>query len=52
MFGASPFLAANDYLTMAKVKNLDYALPEVCDNDAADIIKRLLVRHPISSLLR
>lgn len=45
MFGASPFLAANDYLTMRKVKALDYTLPEVCDDDAADLIKGLLVRH-------
>jgi 3-phosphoinositide dependent protein kinase-1 len=46
LFGASPFLAANDYLTMGRVRALDYTIPDVCDNDAADLIKRLLVRHP------
>ena len=46
LFGASPFLAANDYLTMGKVRALDYTIPDVCDNDVADLIKRLLVRYP------
>ena len=46
LFGVSPFLAANDYLTMGRVRAVDYTIPDVCDNDAADLIKRLLVRHP------
>jgi len=49
-FGASPFLAANDYLTMGKVRALDYTLPEVCEDDAADLIKRLLVPDPLGRL--
>jgi hypothetical protein len=31
---------------MGKVRALDYTIPEVCDNDAADLIRRLLVRYP------
>jgi len=50
LFGASPFLAANDYLTMQKVRTLDYTIPDVCDNDAADLIKRLLVPDPLGRL--
>ena len=45
LFGTSPFLAANEYLTMGKVRALDYTLPAICDDDAADLIKRLLVRY-------
>ena len=38
-------MAANDYLTMGRVRAVDYTIPDVCDNDAADLIKHLLVRH-------
>lgn len=43
LFGTSPFLAATDYLTMKRVRALDYSLPSVCDPDAADLIRGLLV---------
>ncbi|KAF8884917.1 AGC/PDK1 protein kinase [Gymnopilus junonius] len=46
LFGGSPFAAATDYLTMKRVKALDYTLPQVCDPDAADLIRRLLVLDP------
>jgi len=32
------------------VKALDYTLPEVCDDDAADLIKGLLVFDPLGRL--
>ena len=40
-------MAATDYLTMKRVRALDYTIPPVCDADAADLIKRLLVRYPM-----
>ncbi|KAF5310517.1 hypothetical protein D9619_008012 [Psilocybe cf. subviscida] len=43
LYGASPFLAATDYLTMKRVTALEYTLPQECDEDAAALIKMLLV---------
>ena len=40
-------MAATDYLTMKRVRALDYIIPPVCDADAADLIKRLLVCPPL-----
>ena len=48
LYGASPFMAATDYLTMKRVKALDYTVPPECDPDAADLIRRLLVSHIFS----
>ncbi|KAJ3508051.1 hypothetical protein NLJ89_g5966 [Agrocybe chaxingu] len=45
LFGSSPFMAATDYLIMKRVRALDYSIPDVCDKDAADIIRAFLVRH-------
>jgi len=50
LFGSSPFMAATDYLTMKRVRALDYTIPPVCDADAADLIKRLLVLDPFERL--
>lgn len=41
-------MAATDYLTMKRVRALDYIIPPVCDADAAGLIKRLLVCLPLS----
>jgi serine/threonine protein kinase len=49
LYGASPFMAATDYLMMQRVKALDYSIPEQCDPDAASLIRALLV-GPKSSL--
>lgn len=43
LYGASPFMAATDYLMMQRVKALDYSIPEQCDPDAASLIRALLV---------
>ncbi|PPR04868.1 hypothetical protein CVT26_012699 [Gymnopilus dilepis] len=50
LYGASPFMAATDYLTMKRVKALDYTVPPECDPDAADLIRRLLVSDPAERL--
>ncbi|KAF8960326.1 AGC/PDK1 protein kinase [Flammula alnicola] len=50
LFGTSPFTAATDYLTMKRVRALDYSLPQECDKDAADLIKHLLVLDPLDRL--
>jgi 3-phosphoinositide dependent protein kinase-1 len=44
LFASYPFSAATEYLTMERVKKLDYSTPEGCDPVAHDLIKRLLVR--------
>jgi 3-phosphoinositide dependent protein kinase-1 len=36
-------MAATDYLTMKRVRALDYSIPEECDKDAADLMRQLLV---------
>lgn len=40
-------MAATDYLTMKRVKALDYAIPEGCDPSAASLIRALLVGLPV-----
>ncbi|KAH6917945.1 AGC/PDK1 protein kinase [Coprinopsis sp. MPI-PUGE-AT-0042] len=45
IFGTYPFAGATDYLIMERIKRLDYSIPEACDPDAADLIKRLLVHN-------
>jgi len=40
-------MAATDYLTMKRVRALDYTIPPICDADAADLIKRFLVCFPV-----
>jgi 3-phosphoinositide dependent protein kinase-1 len=43
LFGTYPFAAATDYLVMERIKKLQFSVPEECDPDAADVIKKLLV---------
>ncbi|CAA7264336.1 unnamed protein product [Cyclocybe aegerita] len=50
LFGSSPFMAATDYLTMKRVRALDYSIPDVCDTGAADMIRALLVLDPLERL--
>ncbi|KAF8183165.1 AGC/PDK1 protein kinase [Pholiota molesta] len=50
LFGTSPFMAATDYLTMKRVRALDYSIPEECDKDAADLMRQLLVLDPLERL--
>ncbi|KAF8155615.1 AGC/PDK1 protein kinase [Crassisporium funariophilum] len=50
LFGTSPFTAATDYLTMKRVRALQYSLPDICDADAANLIKDLLVLDPLERL--
>ncbi|KAF9485055.1 AGC/PDK1 protein kinase [Pholiota conissans] len=50
LFGTSPFMAATDYLTMKRVKNLDYTIPPECDKDVTDLIQQLLVLDPMDRL--
>ncbi|KAF9530242.1 AGC/PDK1 protein kinase [Crepidotus variabilis] len=50
LFGASPFLAATDYLTMKRVREQDYSIPEACDANAASLIRALLVSDPTERL--
>ncbi|PPQ75592.1 hypothetical protein CVT24_010898 [Panaeolus cyanescens] len=42
LYATSPFMAATDYLTMNRVRALDYTIPETCDAEAADLIKKIL----------
>lgn len=50
LFGKYPFAAATDYLVMERIKKLDYTVPEGCNSDAADLIKKLLVSDPTKRL--
>ena len=43
-------MAATDYLTMKRVKALDYTIPEGCDSEAASLIQALLVSLSVPSL--
>lgn len=38
-------MAATDYLTMQRVKSMNYSIPEQCDPDVASLIRALLVGH-------
>ncbi|CAG9463571.1 unnamed protein product [Pedinophyceae sp. YPF-701] len=44
--GATPFCGDTEYLTLQRIHALDYALPSDADADAADLVRRLLVREP------
>lgn len=43
MVGQSPFLALNDYLSFKKIEALDFTFLEGFDQDARDLVQRLLV---------
>jgi 3-phosphoinositide dependent protein kinase-1 len=42
--GRFAFQGLSEYLTWQKIKQLDYTFPESFDTDAADLVRRLLVR--------
>ena len=42
--GRFAFQGLSEYLTWQKIKQLDYSFPENFDEDAMDLIQRLLVR--------
>lgn len=42
--GRFAFQGLSEYLTWQKIKQLDYTFPEGFDPDAADLVRRLLVR--------
>ena len=48
--GTLAFLAPTDYLTFKKIEVLDYSFPDGIDEDARDLVERLLVSSA-SSLL-
>ena len=41
--GTLAFLAPTDYLTFKKIEVLDYSFPDGFDEDARDLVERLLV---------
>lgn len=43
--GKFPFHALSEYLMWQKVKLLEYTFPDGFDEDAKDLVKRLLVRY-------
>lgn len=48
--GRFAFQGLSEYLTWQKIKQLDYSFPEGFDEQAKDLVQKLLVR-PFSSLL-
>ncbi|KAJ3632062.1 hypothetical protein Zmor_024833 [Zophobas morio] len=44
--GWPPFRGGTDYLTFQKVSNLDYTIPDGFPEEAADLIKQILVLDP------
>ncbi|KAF9051574.1 AGC/PDK1 protein kinase [Panaeolus papilionaceus] len=50
LYATSPFMAATDYLTMKRVRSLDYVIPETCDAEALDLIQKILVLDPSKRL--
>ncbi len=48
--GRFPFHAPSEYLTFEKVKRLDYTFPDGFDEDAKDLVQRILILDPIKRL--
>lgn len=48
--GRFAFQGLSDYLTWQKVKALEYTFPEGFDDDAKDLVQKLLVRDPLERL--
>ncbi|KAF9451291.1 kinase-like protein [Macrolepiota fuliginosa MF-IS2] len=48
--GRFAFQGLSDFLTWQKIKKLDYSFPEGFDNEAKDLIQKLLVREPTERL--
>jgi 3-phosphoinositide dependent protein kinase-1 len=48
--GRFAFQGLSEYLTWQKIKSLDYTFPDGFDEDAKDLVQRLLVRDPSQRL--
>ncbi|KAF5389497.1 hypothetical protein D9757_004353 [Collybiopsis confluens] len=48
--GRFAFSGLSEYLTLQKVKQVDYTFPEGFDEDAKDLVEKLLVRDPVQRL--
>ncbi|OAX34954.1 kinase-like protein [Rhizopogon vinicolor AM-OR11-026] len=48
--GRFAFQGLSEYLTWQKIKSLDYTFPDGFDEDAKDVVQRLLVRDPSQRL--
>ncbi|KAJ4494043.1 kinase-like domain-containing protein [Lentinula edodes] len=48
--GRFAFSALSEYLTLQKVKQVEYTFPEGFDNNAKDLVQKLLVREPTDRL--
>ena len=46
--GRFAFQGLSEYLTWQKIKQLDYTFPEGFDPEAADLVRRLLVRFTLN----
>ncbi len=43
--GRFPFHGLSEYLTWQKIKNLEYTFPDGFDEEAKDLVEKLLVLH-------
>ena len=50
--GRFAFQGLSEYLTWQKIKQLDYTFPEGFDAEAADLVRRLLVRFTVPEYYR
>lgn len=50
--GRFAFQGLSEYLTWQKIKQLDYTFPEGFDLEAADLVRRLLVRFIVPEFCR
>ncbi|KAI0697260.1 kinase-like domain-containing protein [Cytidiella melzeri] len=48
--GRFAFQGLSEYLTWQKIKQIDYSFPEGFDNEAKDLVQKLLVRDPTRRL--
>ncbi|RCI06544.1 pkb-activating kinase-like protein [Rhizopus stolonifer] len=48
--GKSPFKAPTDYLIFQKIKHLEYTLPDSFEEEAKDIVQKLLIPDPTKRL--
>ncbi|TCD69268.1 pkb-activating kinase-like protein [Steccherinum ochraceum] len=48
--GKFAFHGLSDYLTLEKIKKMEYSFPEGFDENAKDLVQKLLVRDPVQRL--
>lgn len=48
--GRFAFQGASDYMTWQKIKKLEYDFPDGFNDQAKDLVQKLLVRFPVSEL--